>query len=360
MTLVQPYEIACIQPQAHQCPSDPRGRDEAIGKNLMRQLEMIDYACAFGRGNVKIVVMPEYGINGAWQERTVEEWISTALEIPNPWTDLLAEKARLRNLYICANMLEKDPGWPGRFFNTSFIIDPQGEIILKHWKHNHNAFLLPYTSPCDVYDEFVRRYTREALFPVVDTPLGRLGVLTCCECMFPELARCTVFNGAEVILHPTSEFQDQITEISDTLKCARAYDTVSYWVSANIGEYLDAGRGVGASRGRSLVIDYFGQILAATPPGPGETTTRATVDINVLRYHRNRAISSGTIRTEMFSHEYRAAKGGWGSNLWLDHPIEGLDETRTRRQQNIQENYASGVWPKPAFDIPADTVTVRE
>lgn len=53
-------------------------------------------------------------------------------------------------------MLEKDPEWPGRFFNTSFIIDPQGEIILKHWKHNHNAFLLPYTSPCDVYDEFVR------------------------------------------------------------------------------------------------------------------------------------------------------------------------------------------------------------
>ena len=50
MTLVQPYEIACIQPQAHQCPSDPRGRDEAIGKNLMRQLELLDYACAFGRG----------------------------------------------------------------------------------------------------------------------------------------------------------------------------------------------------------------------------------------------------------------------------------------------------------------------
>ena len=44
MTLIQPYEIACIQPQAHQCPSDPRGQDEAIGKNLMRQLELLDYA----------------------------------------------------------------------------------------------------------------------------------------------------------------------------------------------------------------------------------------------------------------------------------------------------------------------------
>lgn len=129
-------------------------------------------------------------------------------------------------------------------FNTSFIIDPRGEIILKHWKHNHNAFLLPYTSPCDVYDEFIRRYGRKALFPVVDTPLGRLGCLTCCECMFPELARCTVFNGAEVILHPTSEFQDQITETTDFLKIARAVDTVSYWVSANIGEYANAARGL--------------------------------------------------------------------------------------------------------------------
>ena len=130
-------------------------------------------------------------------------------------------------------------------FNTSFIIDPRGEIILKHWKHNHNAFLLPYTSPCDVYDEFIRRYCRKAPFPVVDTPLGRLGCLTCCECMFPELARCTVFNGAEVILHPTSEFQDQITETTDFLKIARAVDTVSYWVSANIGEYANAARGAG-------------------------------------------------------------------------------------------------------------------
>ena len=170
-------------PRPRRCPADPTGRDEAIAKNLTRQLELIDYATAFGRSNVKIAVLPEYGINGAWEERSVEEWIRCALEIPNPWTDLLAEKARERNLYICANMLEKDSEWPGRFFNTSFIIDPRGEIILKHWKHNHNAFLLPYTSPCDVYDEFIRRYGREALFPVVDTPLGRLGCLTCCECI---------------------------------------------------------------------------------------------------------------------------------------------------------------------------------
>ena len=151
-----------------------------------------------------------------------------------------------------------------------------------------------------------------------------------------------------MILHPTSEFQDQITETTDSLKIARAVDTVSYWASANIGEYTNAARGLGASRGRSLVIDYMGQILAATPPGPGETTTRATVDINMLRYQRNRSISSGTIRTEMFSHEYAAAKGGWRSNLWLDQPIEGLDETRAVPQRNIRENYESGVWPQPS------------
>ncbi len=30
-----------------------------------------------------------------------------------------------------------------------------------------------------------------------------------------------------MILHPTSEFQDQITETTDSLKIARAVDTVS-------------------------------------------------------------------------------------------------------------------------------------
>ncbi len=64
MNFVQPYEIACIQPRARRCPADPKGRDEVIAKNLTRQLELIDYATAFGRGNVKIAVLPEYGING--------------------------------------------------------------------------------------------------------------------------------------------------------------------------------------------------------------------------------------------------------------------------------------------------------
>ena len=61
-------------------------------------------------------------------------------------------------------------------FNTSFIIDPRGEIILKHWKHNHNAFLLPYTSPCDVYDEFIRRYGRKALLSCRRYPFGPSGL----------------------------------------------------------------------------------------------------------------------------------------------------------------------------------------
>ena len=84
------------------------------------------------------------------------------------------------------------------------------------------------------------------------------------------------------------------------------------------------------------------------------------MDINILRYHRSQALSSGTIRTELFSHEYAAAKGGWRSNLWLDQPIVGLDETRERRRENIQENYHSGVWPEPALDVHQDIVTVRE
>ena len=118
----------------------------------------------------------------------LEDWLRISTTIPGPYTDLLAEKAKQRKVWIAANMLEVHPDFPRRFFNASFIVDPAGKIVLKHWKNNNNTWVFPYTTPSDIYSAFIAKFGRENLFPVARTEIGNLGCLTCGELGFPENA----------------------------------------------------------------------------------------------------------------------------------------------------------------------------
>ena len=42
--------------------------------------------------------------------------------------------ARQYNVFIIAQAKASHPDWKDRFFNVGFILDPDGEVILKHYK----------------------------------------------------------------------------------------------------------------------------------------------------------------------------------------------------------------------------------
>src|SRR5215470_4563994 len=74
--------------------------------------------------------------------------------------------------------------------HEQFVIDPQGEIVLKHYK---TVPLLPVehsVTPHDVWDRWVELYgkTLDAFYPVADTEIGRLGFLMANEGSYPENA----------------------------------------------------------------------------------------------------------------------------------------------------------------------------
>ena len=137
-----------------------------------------------------------------------------------------------RGCYIVGNLYERDDDWPGRLFNTSFIVDPDGQIILKYRKNNGpNNLNTTYTGPGDVYTEYTERYGEDSMFPVADTDIGRLGCLTCTDVVFPEMARCLALRGAEVLIHPTAEPYAPEGEAWDVLRRARAYENLCYFLS---------------------------------------------------------------------------------------------------------------------------------
>src|SRR5438552_12399194 len=57
-----------------------------------------------------------------------------AIDIPGEETEALGDIARAYDAFIIAQAKARHPDWPERFFNVGFILDPQGEVILKHYK----------------------------------------------------------------------------------------------------------------------------------------------------------------------------------------------------------------------------------
>src|SRR5438270_3161964 len=57
-----------------------------------------------------------------------------AIDIPGEETEELGKIAKQYNAFIMAQAKAHHPELPDRLFNVGFIIDPQGEVILKHYK----------------------------------------------------------------------------------------------------------------------------------------------------------------------------------------------------------------------------------
>ena len=127
--------------------------------------------------------------------------------------------------------------FPGRFFNVGFVIDPDGEVILRHHKL---VPLLPVEhsmTPHNVWDRWVELYgeTLDAFYPVVDTEIGRLGIMMANEGSYPENARGLAMNGAEVVYR--ASFPHRASDAFVVQTRARALDNNMYVIAPNLGTY---------------------------------------------------------------------------------------------------------------------------
>jgi predicted amidohydrolase len=274
------YAVAACQTELPN-PIDRRG----MRANTDHMLSMIDSAVAGAAPflPVRLVVFPEFA-HVAPVFTTVCELIEKlAVPVPNEHTERLVQKAREHSLYVqSGSMLEVDARWPGAVFNTTCLIGPEG-IISKYRKVNPWIPYEVHASPHDLagYDE--------PLFPVAETPIGRLGCAICYDWIFPEALRQLAANGAEVLIR-VSAYMDPwgATEPMDwwtVVNRCRALENVAFVVAANQGASLRHYPPY-SWPGGSMVVDYDGRILAQASPGPGERIVVAPVDITALRHER--------------------------------------------------------------------------
>lgn len=326
--MIEPWRVACMQVHTHALNAC-KSRDEAMAIVHSRLDRWEQLIRGQARNGTKLVLFPEFALQGFPVGESAEAWIEKAcLDLPGPETERLQKLAQELGLFIGANAYWRDPQFSGRYFNTSFLIDKAGDIVLKYRRVNtaHAG------SPHDFMDKYFDKVGVEGAFPVAETELGRIAMMPCGEIMFPESARMFMFRGAEVLLHPTSDFGAADNNGWQSAKTVRASENMMYLVSCNTAGIKDAPYAENECQGRSKIFDYDGRVLAEA--GMGECTRAATfIDVEGLRRLRsnvggfNRLIRN---RIEMYRPVYNSVSF-YPPNQYADSIMDS--------SARIQENY---------------------
>ncbi len=143
-----------------------------------------------------------------------------------------------------------------RPFNTLLVLR-DGEVIEVYRKlHLYDAFNA-------LESDNVR--AADAIPPLVEVNGFQVGLMTCYDIRFPELARLLTLAGADLLVLPAAWVKGPLKEHHwKTLVTARALDNTAYLVaSGECGE---------ANIGQSLIVDPLGVPLAQADEAPGSIT----------------------------------------------------------------------------------------
>jgi predicted amidohydrolase len=338
---IAPWWATCIQTVSKLAVkgADQLAAWSIIRENIQNAMNLI--RAATERDTLpRLVLMPEFALQGPPHGLPVPQWIERACcPIPGPITEPFQKLAREKGIYIGGHQFDSDPEWPGRYFNTCFLIAPSGEVILRYRRINTAAF----PSPHDFMDAYLARHSMEEVFPVVTTELGRIAMIPCGEINVPEVARVMMMQGAEVILHPTNSPRRPAQEAA---KIVRAAENMVFVISANVAGGIWFSFDGSVRGGRSHIIDYLGRTLAYEDNDQETTDVSALIDIEELRAARKKDTGTANpllrARWEMYR-PFFATASFYPPNQFLETPMVDAASTRPVLAASLKNMAKAGV-----------------
>jgi len=192
-----------------------------------------------------------------------------AESLDGPFASAVTAAAADGDTTVLAGMFERGPA-PERPFNTLVL---RGSALASYRKvHLYDSFGYRESD----------RLSAGPIEPVVVEVAGwQVGLMTCYDLRFPELARALVDRGAEVIVVPAAWVAGpRKVHHWRTLLTARAIENTVYIAAV--------GQPAPRYCGHSLVVDPFGEVVAEAGPGAPDTpeVIRATAERSVLEEAR--------------------------------------------------------------------------
>jgi len=186
-------------------------------QNLARMSKLVETAAASG---ADLVLFPEAAMVGGAPDRSL---VPFAEPLDGPFVGELQRLAAKRSIAIVAGMFE--PADSARVYNTVVVVAADGRLIGSYRKiHLYDAF---------GHRESDRIAPGDGQTLVFELGGMRLGVMTCYEVRFPEVARRLAELGAEVLLLPAAWVRGPLKELHwETLTRARAIENTVYVAAA--------------------------------------------------------------------------------------------------------------------------------
>ncbi len=246
-----PFRVGLVQQRWHE---DPAEHEAALAEGI---------AMAAGEG-AKLVCLQELTLSPYFAVTPDAIGKAEAMTEPIPdgrTTQFAARCATEHGIHVHASLYERaEDGGLG--YNTAIVVGPDGSVVARTRKLH-----IPVTA--GYYED---RYFRpgpagDSAHPLVELAGAQLGIPTCWDQWFPELARAYSLAGAEVIVYPTAIGSEP--DHPD-------FDTEPLWervITANgiaNGTFMVAVNRIGEERplrfyGSSFISDPYGRVLVQAP-----------------------------------------------------------------------------------------------
>jgi predicted amidohydrolase len=257
-------------------------------ENLKRGVELIRTASERG---ADLLVLPELFMAYSPLDSLPAEIVGIAERVDGEFVGALAAETRKRRMHVVVGILEKSRKNRDKVYNTVVMLGPDGHVISKHRK-------------LQLFDSF--GYRESSRFePGTDiegafrTRLAQMGLMTCYELRFPEMARILALQGAELIVVPTAWLEGRMKEDHlHILARARALENTVYLAIAS-----QTGR---IYTGRSVVVDPFG--VPICDAGEEEGLVIAEIDLDRVRRVRKIVPSLTHVRGDVYG-KYLSGRG---------------------------------------------------
>jgi len=217
------------------------------------------------------------------------DFFELAEPLEGPSLHMFQPIARERGVVIIVPFFEKRA--PGLYHNSAVILDADGSVAgfyrKMHIPHDPHFYEKYYFTPGDIG------------FKAFNTRFARIGVLICWDQWYPEGARLTALQGAEILFYPTAIgwLKSEKEAIGHTQHSA--WETVQRGHAIANSIYVAAPNRVGEEG----TLEFWGQSFACDPSG--EIVAKAGLGEEIVSFELNRELVAETRRQWPFLRDRR-------------------------------------------------------
>jgi nitrilase len=225
--------------------------------NLASCLRALDTAA---REKPHVIVLPEFANHLSWYD-SAEHCRSVSVDLHSSFLAAIAQKAREINSHVVVNVTLNRSG--DVTTGTSLLYSPQGILLGDNDKQvligHENDFLIKATKPG----------------PVMDTPLGQVGLYACMDGVINETPRGLALRGAQILLNSLNSFASDEGSLHIPVRAAEnkvfvvAANKVGPLVPEDMVGPISAATGIPErfldGAGESQIVGPDGTVLAMAP-----------------------------------------------------------------------------------------------